>query len=56
MKNPVMSFWLSWANRAASLWAGAAMAAARQNEAALKRAMKPRPAAKPRRTSGSRRR
>jgi hypothetical protein len=39
MKNPVMSAWLSWANRAASLWTAAATSATRRNQSAFAKAM-----------------
>ncbi len=39
MKNPVMSAWLSWANRATSLWTAAATSAARRNQSAFAKAM-----------------
>lgn len=34
MKNPLMSAWLSWANRAAGIWIGAATAAAKRGQTA----------------------
>lgn len=48
MKNPAMSLWLSWANRATSMWTSAAMSAAKRNQATmLKAAMTP-PKSRPR--------
>ncbi|MBP2298984.1 hypothetical protein [Azospirillum picis] len=46
-KNPFMSAWLSWANRATSLWTTAAMSAAKRNQTAAFKAMTtpPKPAA-----------
>nr|WP_222532253.1 hypothetical protein [Azospirillum sp. 412522] len=38
-KNPFMSAWLSWANRASSLWTTAAMSAAKRNQSAAWKAM-----------------
>lgn len=38
-KNPFMSAWLSWANRASGMWTTAAMSAARRNQAAAQSAM-----------------
>lgn len=38
-KNPFMSAWLSWANRATGMWTTAAMSAARRNQAAAQSAM-----------------
>ncbi|PWC80856.1 hypothetical protein TSH100_28715 [Azospirillum sp. TSH100] len=38
-KNPFMSAWLSWANRAAGMWTTAAMSAAKRNQAAAQSAM-----------------
>lgn len=49
-KNPFMSAWLSWANRAGGMWTAAAMSAARRNQsAALKSMMTPPKPAKPKR-------
>lgn len=60
-KNPFMSAWLSWANRASGMWTTAAMSAARRNQSAAQSAMikammtppkagpaKPKPNSKPR--------
>lgn len=49
MKNPAMSLWLSWANRATSMWATAAMSAAKRNQTAAIKAMTTPPKAKPHR-------
>ncbi|CAO3436226.1 hypothetical protein [Azospirillum endophyticum] len=38
-KNPFMSAWLSWANRASSMWTTAAMSAAKRNQSAALKAM-----------------
>ncbi|WP_146205439.1 hypothetical protein [Azospirillum sp. TSH20] len=38
-KNPFMSAWLSWANRASGMWTSATMSAARRNQAAAQSAM-----------------
>ncbi|MBP2308249.1 hypothetical protein GBZ48_29540 [Azospirillum melinis] len=38
-KNPFMSAWLSWANRASGMWTTAAMSAARRNQSAAQTAM-----------------
>lgn len=38
-KNPFMSAWLSWANRAGGMWTAAAMSAARRNQSAAQAAM-----------------
>lgn len=38
-KNPFMSAWLSWANRAGGMWTSAAMSAARRNQATAQSAM-----------------
>lgn len=50
-KNPFMSAWLSWANRASGMWTTAAMSAARRNQsatqAAIFKAMMTPPKAKP---------
>ena len=48
MKNPAMSLWLSWANRATSLWTTAAMSAAKRNQTAMIKAATTLPKAKPR--------
>ena len=53
-KNPFMSAWLSWANRATGMWTAAAMSAARSaagrnQSAALKSMMTPPKSAKPKR-------
>ncbi|HYF88690.1 hypothetical protein [Azospirillum sp.] len=49
-KNPFMSAWLSWANRATGMWTTAAMSAAKRNQsAALKSMMTPPKSAKPKR-------
>lgn len=51
-KNPFMSAWLSWANRATCMWTTAAMSAAKRNQsAALKSMMTPPKSAKPKRKS-----
>lgn len=60
-KNPFMSAWLSWANRASGMWTAAAMSAARRNQSSAQSAMvkammtppkakpsKPKPNSKPR--------
>lgn len=55
MKGSPRSVWLSWANRAAGAWTGAATAAVRRGQTAMLKAMttppkaKPKPAAKRRR-------
>lgn len=51
MKNPAMSLWLSWANRATSLWTTAAMSAVKRNQAAMVKAAMTPPKAKPRSSS-----
>ena len=49
-KNPFMSAWLSWANRATGMWTTAAMSAAKRNQAAaLKSMMTPPKTSKPKR-------
>lgn len=49
-KNPFMSAWLSWANRATGMWTTAAMSAAKRNQsAALKSMMTPPKTPKPKR-------
>ena len=49
-KNPFMSAWLSWANRATGMWTTAAMSAAKRNQSAALKSMmtQPKPA-KPKR-------
>ncbi|WP_168220259.1 hypothetical protein [Azospirillum thermophilum] len=58
MKNPVMSLWLSWANRATSMMTAATMSAAKRNQAALLKSMTTPPKSKTgakRRTRASKR-
>lgn len=38
-RNPFMSAWLSWANRATGMWTTAAMSAAKRNQSAAQSAM-----------------
>lgn len=51
MKNPMMSLWLSWANRATSMMTTATMSAAKRNQAAMLKSMTtpPKPKAGPKR-------
>lgn len=49
MKGTPNSLWLSWANRAGSIWTNAFLSAARRNQQALFTLATPRPASKPKR-------
>jgi len=56
MKGTPRSVWLSWANRAAGIWAGTATAIAKRNQAAILKAMTtpPKPAKSKRRKTTKR--
>jgi len=46
-KNPFMSVWLSWANRASGMMTAAAMSSAKRNQSAIMKAMMTPPKPKP---------